>query len=119
MTDSQGRTYVTDGNNGRIAVWDKNQQFLFNFAFGTADGAVSLPRGLFIDRHDRLHVVDAVGQSIRVYDVSGPEPAYLFSFGDVGAGDGLFNYPADITVDDSGRLYIADRDNNRVQVWSY
>jgi DNA-binding beta-propeller fold protein YncE len=119
MTDSQGRTYVTDGNNGRIAVWDKNQQFLFNFAFGTADGAVSLPRGLFIDRHDRLHVVDAVGQSIRVYDVSGPEPAYLFSFGDVGADDGLFNYPADIAVDDSGRLYIADRDNNRVQVWSY
>jgi DNA-binding beta-propeller fold protein YncE len=119
MTDSQGRIYVADGNNGRIAVWDKNQKFLFNFAFGSADGAVSLPRGLFIDPRDRLHVVDAVGQSIRVYDVSGAEPAYQFSFGDVGAGDGLFNYPSDIAVDDSGRLYIADRDNNRVQVWSY
>jgi sugar lactone lactonase YvrE len=119
MTDSRGRIYVADGNNGRISVWDKDENFLFNFAFGTADGAVNLPRGLFIDQRDRLHVVDAVGQCIRVYDVSGSEPAYLFSFGDVGAGDGLFSYPADIAVDGTGRLYIVDRDNNRVQVWSY
>ena len=119
MTDSQGRVYVADGNNGRIAVWDKNKKFLFNFASGTADGALNLPHGLFIDQRDRLHVVDTVGQSVRVYDVSGPEPAYLFSFGDEGNGDGLFNYPTDIALDDSGRLYIADRENNRVQVWSY
>ena len=40
-------------------------------------------------------------------------------FGDFGAGDGQFSYPNDIAIDASGRLYIADRENNRVQVWSY
>jgi len=119
MTDSQGRIYVADGNNGRIAVWSKDNKFLYNFAFGTAEGALNLPHGLFIDARDRLHVVDVVGQSVRVYDVSGTEPVYLFSFGDIGEGDGLFNYPEDIAVDDGGRLYVADRENSRVQVWSY
>jgi len=72
-----------------------------------------------MDERDRLHVVDAVGQNIKVYDVSGPEPVFLFTFGDWGLDDGLFNYPNDIVLDQNGRLYIADRENNRVQVWSY
>ena len=119
MADSQGRIYVSDGNNGRITVWDKTGSFLFNFGGGAGDGSLNLPRGIFIDSRDRLHIVDAVGQKVHVYDVSGSEPAFLFSFGDFGADDGLFNYPNDIAIDTSGRLYIADRENNRVQVWSY
>ena len=118
-TDSQGRIYVSDGNNGRIAVWDSTGNFLFNFAGSTGDGSLSLPRGLFVDAKDRLYVVDAVGQDVKVYDVSGNEPQFLHKFGDFGMDDGLFNYPNDIVIDRSGRLYIADRENNRVQVWSY
>lgn len=119
VADSQGRIYVSDGNNGRISMWDKDRRFLQSFATGGGDGSVNLPRGVFIDGRDRLHVVDAVGQSVQVYDVSGADPAYVYSFGEFGSGDGLFNYPNDIAIDSSGRLYIADRDNNRVQVWSY
>jgi hypothetical protein len=78
-----------------------------------------LPRGAAIDGRDRLHVVDAVAQAVMVYDVTGPQPKYLFGFGDWGVGDGQFNYPSDIALDSTGRLYVADRENNRVQVWSY
>lgn len=117
--DSRGRVYVSDGNNGRITVWDGTGGFLFAFGRGTGDGALNLPRGLALDGKDRLHVVDAVAQSVKVYDVAGDEPKYLFSFGDFGRDDGLFNYPNDIALDGAGRLYIADRENNRVQVWSY
>ncbi|RME44009.1 MAG: hypothetical protein D6796_12335, partial [Caldilineae bacterium] len=119
VADSRGRIYVTDGNNGRISVWDKNGEFLFHFGQGSGDGALSLPRGAFIDERDRLHVVDAVGQDVKVYDVSQDEPAFLFAFGDWGLGDGQFNYPNDIVLDSTGRLYITDRENNRIQVWSY
>lgn len=117
--DSQGRVYVSDGNNRRISVWDSEGNFQFNFGSGTGPGSLSLPRGLFIDGHDRLYVVDAVAQNIKVYDVSGSQSTFLFEFGEFGNGDGFFNYPNDITVDRSGRLYIADRENNRIQVWSY
>jgi DNA-binding beta-propeller fold protein YncE len=119
MPDSQGRIFVSDGNNARISVWDSQGNFLFNFGRGVGDGALSLPRGIFIDQKDRLFVVDSVGQNIKTYDVSGSEPEFLYAFGDFGMGDGMFNYPNDIAVDQSGRLYIVDRENNRIQVWTY
>ena len=72
-----------------------------------------------MDARDRLYVVDAVGQNVKVYDVSGPEPSFLFVFGGWGMGDGQFDYPNDIALDATGRLYVVDRENNRVQVWSY
>jgi len=117
--DSQGRMYVSDGNNRRVSVWDSDGNFQFNFGSGIGPGSLSLPRGMIIDWHDRLYVVDAVAQNIKVYDVSGVQPTFLFEFGEFGKGDGLFNYPNDIAVDSSGRLYIADRENNRIEVWSY
>ena len=119
VSDSRGQIYVTDGNNGRISVWDDQGGFLFHFGQGAGEGGLNLPRGAAIDARDRLHVVDAVGQNVKVYDVSEPEPSFLFAFGDWGLGDGQFNYPNDIALDATGRLYIADRENNRIQVWSY
>jgi sugar lactone lactonase YvrE len=119
VTDIQGRVYVSDGNNRRISVWDSQGNFLFNFGNGTDKTGLSLPRGLWVDDRDRLYVVDAVGQNVKVYDVSQAEPVFLFVFGDFGQEDGQFNYPNDIAVDDTGRVYIVDRENNRIQVWSY
>ena len=119
VTDSQGRMHVTDSNNGRISVWSERGEYLYSFGQGAGDGALSLPRGAAIDRRDRLHVVDTVEQNVKVYDVSGLEPRFLFAFGEWGDGDGRFNYPNDIALDATGRLYVADRENNLIQVWSY
>ncbi|MCP4540193.1 MAG: hypothetical protein GY832_23895 [Chloroflexi bacterium] len=120
VADSQGQIYVSDGNNGRVSAWDSRGNFLFHFGQGSGDGALSLPRGAIVDARDRLYVIDAVGQNVKVYDVSESEPNFLFAFGDWGGGDGQFNYPNDIAFDaTTGRLYITDRENNRVQVWLY
>jgi DNA-binding beta-propeller fold protein YncE len=119
VIDSQGRFFVTDGNNGRVTVWDREGNFLFYFGRGTGEGAISLPRGAYVDERDRLYVVDAVSQQVKVYDVSGEEVGFLFAFGEWGLDDGQFNYPNDIALDETGRLYIADRENSRIQVWSY
>lgn len=119
VVDSLGRFHVVDGNNSRISVWAPDGKFLFNFGFGIGSGALNLPRGVAIDEHDRLYVADAVGQSVKVYNVSGDEVTYLFSFGDFGIGNGLFNYPNDIVLGPDGRIYVADRENDRVQVWLY
>ena len=120
VSDSQGRIYVTDGNNGRVSVWDSAGRFLFHLGQGVGDGALNLPRGAAIDTSDRLYVVDAVGQNVKVYDVSEAEASFLFTFGDWGASNGQFNYPNDIAIDNvTGRLYVTDRENHRVQVWLY
>jgi DNA-binding beta-propeller fold protein YncE len=119
MVDSQGRLYVVDGNNGRISVWSAEGAALYEFGKGVGDSALGLPRGLWIDGKDRLHLVDAVRQSVKVFDVSGDGPKFLASLGSFGVGKGKFNYPNDVTVDESGRMYVADRENDRVQIWSY
>ena len=119
VADSQGRVYVTDGNNGRVSIWDSGGNHLGIFGTGSGDGGLSLPRGAAINDRDRLHVVDAVGQDVKVYDVSGDTPEFLFTFGGIGIEDGQFSFPNDIAIDETGRLYITDRENGRIQVWSY
>jgi DNA-binding beta-propeller fold protein YncE len=119
VKDSKGNFYVSDGNNGRISLWNSDLTYKTFFGFGSSDSSFNLPRGMWIDRKDHLLVADAVGQTIRVFDVSGTTPVFLYNFGDFGISDGELNYPTDICMDNGGRLYIADRENNRVQIWLY
>ena len=82
----------------------------------TPGNRLSMVRGIAVDRNGRLYVVDTIIGVVRVFDKNG---GYLFSFGQPGSGDGEFVYPVGIHIDDSGRIYIADWGNNRVQVWGY
>jgi DNA-binding beta-propeller fold protein YncE len=113
IRDRQGRIYVSDSVNERIAIFSKDGKFQYEI------GGMSLPRGMAIDEDQKLYVADAIGQTIGVFDVSGDKAKPLFTFGDFGVGDGQFNYPNDIALDRTGRLYIADRASDRVQVWAY
>jgi tripartite motif-containing protein 71 len=119
VKSSLGDYYVSDGNNARISVWSSEGKYKSFFGFGATEGTLNLPRGIWMDNIDRLHVADSVGQQIRVYDVASEQPSFSFNIGDFGSEDGMFNYPGDIIIDGTSRLYVADRKNNRVQVWSY
>jgi sugar lactone lactonase YvrE len=119
VTDSKGNYYVSDGNNGRISVWAPDRTYKSFFGLGSGDTALNLPHGIWMDDRDRLHVVDTVGQVVRVYDVAGEDVTFLYGFGDFGADEAQFNFPNDIALDGTGRLYVADRENNRIQVWLY
>jgi len=118
MPDTRGRVYVSDGNNGRISVWNTGGQYQFQMGKGVGDGALALPRGIWLDGKNRLYIADAVEHDVKVFDVSGDEPTFLTTFGSFGVQSNNFNYPMDIALDDNGRIYVADRENNRVQVWS-
>ena len=113
VRDEAGNFYVSDGNNGRLQVLDPEGNFLY------ALRGLNLPRGLAIDTEKRLFLVDAVAHQVRVYSLASQPILSLYEFGDIGLGDGEFRYPNDIAVDVTGRLYITDRENNRIQVWSY
>jgi len=119
VRDSKGNYYVSDGNNGRISAWSAERIYKSYFGFGSSDQTLNLPRGAWMDNKDHLHIADAVGSAIRVYDVSGSDPAFLYNFGEFGVSEGYLNFPVDITLDSTGRVYIADRENNRIDIWSY
>lgn len=46
-----------------------------------------------------------------------PDGKYLFSWGESGTGEGEFNLPHNITTDKDGWVYVADRENQRIQIF--
>lgn len=119
--DGHGNVYVTDSNNGRLVVFDPAGQMIATVTRGVGEGDLGLPRGVTVDG-DRLYVVDTSNHTVRMYRVSEAEaasPKYLESFGEEGTLDGRFEFPNGIAADSRARLYVTDRENNRVQVWTY
>ena len=63
-----------------------------------------------------IYVADGYGNS-RVHKFTA-DGKHLLSWGTPGIGPIQFNVPHSVCVDKSGRVYVADRDNNRVQVFN-
>jgi len=125
--DSQGRIYVADSNNGRMQAFDKDGKFLFKISRGMSPSDLSIPRGIAVDSENRLLIADTSRGAVQAYGISesagsDPQNAPLQFLGAFSAsvGDGVFfQFPNGLALDGQGRIYIADRANNRVQIWKY
>ena len=62
-----------------------------------------------------LYITDGYGNA-RVHKYS-TEGEHLFSWGDYGTDPGQFNLPHSVCTDTQGRVYIADRENHRIQIF--
>jgi DNA-binding beta-propeller fold protein YncE len=119
--DDEGDTYVADSNDGRLGIFTPAGKLVSSIQRGVGDGDLGLPRGVALDG-GKLYVVDTTSHTVKVYDLPGKVnevPSYVGSFGVEGIGDGQFQYPNGIAIDGDGRIYVTDRQNNRVQIWAY
>lgn len=107
----KNRIYVSDGNNGRVQVFSKSGKFLSKFLVG------SLPRGIALDQDSRLFVIDNLEHQVKVFQAPGGR--FLFPFGAMGKTRGQILFPSSIALDGKSRIYVSDKDNNRVLLWSY
>jgi DNA-binding beta-propeller fold protein YncE len=76
----------------------------------------NLPTNLAIAPSGELYVTDGYGNA-RVHKFSA-DGKLLFSWGAPGDAPGQFNLPHGIAIDRLGRVYVADRENSRIQVFS-
>jgi DNA-binding beta-propeller fold protein YncE len=123
--DADGRIFVADGNNGRMQAFDAEGNYLFMISRGMSPGDLSMPRGIAVDSENRLFIADTSRGQVQVYRLSGADSAaeaplkYLGAFnGDVGSGV-AFQFPNGLALDGEGEVWVTDRANGRVQVWSY
>jgi DNA-binding beta-propeller fold protein YncE len=74
------------------------------------------PTNLAVSPEGDLYVSDGYGNA-RVHKFS-PDGRLLFSWGEPGDGPGQFHLPHGIAVDRHGTVYVADRENSRVQLFT-
>lgn len=115
--DNKGKVFVSDSNNYRVQVFDEKSRSgkIFSAASQGQKTFGSLARGIAVDEKGLVWVVDVFGHKIRVFAQDGAE---LVGFGQFGQGDGDFNFPNGIAVKNN-RIYVADRENNRISVFGY
>jgi DNA-binding beta-propeller fold protein YncE len=76
----------------------------------------NLPTNLALSPDGGMYVPDGYGNA-RVHKFSG-EGRLLFSWGEAGSGPGQFHLPHGIALDREGTVYVADRENSRVQLFT-
>ncbi len=96
-----GRVFISDTVNRRVAVLDFPQQRYYEI--GTQGvGRLAKPLGLTTDAQGRLYVVDGTAKRVQVYDLEG---THLTS---IGTGEILLR-PSGIAVNpDGSRIYVVD-----------
>ncbi len=117
VVDDDGFIYVADTWNHRIQKFSPDFEFIIAWGVpGTDPGSDSSqlygPRDLVIAGDGTIWVADTGNKRLVNFSLNGE---LLGSYGQDGAGLGDFSEPVGLAVDLSGRLYVADTWNGRVQ----
>ena len=74
------------------------------------------PTNVALSPENEIYVTDGYGNA-RVHKLA-PDGRLLCSWGEPGTGPGQFRVPHGIAVDRTGVVYVADRENSRIQLFS-
>ncbi|WJW76622.1 hypothetical protein QVG61_05900 [Thiohalobacter sp. IOR34] len=89
--------YVSDSGNFRVQKFTLEGKYIRTYGgIGDAVGHFARPKGIAVDRRERLYVVDAAFENVQIFDKDGTP---LLFFGEAGDKTGNINLPADIYID--------------------
>ena len=109
---AKGEIYITDSALARIYVLQPGTDMASTLGLKITPDQ---PTNITIDqKSQRLYVVDSARHHIKVYDHSG---SLIKTIGQRGTGDGEFNFPSMIWLDQKGHLLVSDALNFRVQIF--
>ena len=108
----KGNVFVTSAfDDDCILVYDSNGKK--KTTIGSGELEFEHPLGITING-EIVYVAECGGHGIHVLTTGGE---CLGTFGEHGSGIGQFNSPCDIQISPEGKVYVADRDNSRIQVF--
>ncbi len=115
--DKENNVWVTDVGLHQILKFSHEGKLLLKLGVAKIPGNDSehfnLPTDVAVADDGSFYVSDGYGNS-RVVKFS-KEGKYLFEWGKKGRQPGEFNIPHSIDLDSQGNVYVADRENNRIQ----
>ncbi|BBH22131.1 hypothetical protein Back11_34760 [Paenibacillus baekrokdamisoli] len=119
--DGKGNVYVTDTDNHRIQKLDAADGTWSEWGYqatiaGQGLGEFSSPTGVAMDSQGNLYVTEYDNHRIQKLDMlTGKWRGWGKIGGGSGSGTGEFLNPTGTAVDSKGNVYVADRDNHRIQ----
>ncbi|MDZ4773383.1 MAG: NHL repeat-containing protein [Planctomycetota bacterium] len=109
-----GRVVVADTLNHRVHVFALDGSAIAAFGrFGAGEGQLNHPNDAAVDASGAIFVADTGNDRIVKFAADG---TFERAFGGRGVFPGLFRNPTGLDVH-GDRLYVADRDNHRIQVF--
>jgi hypothetical protein len=115
-TDPGGNVYFAETQNSKIRKYSPRKDSLFAFSARRSDSTgLNWAVGMVLKDSTTLYVADGYNHCVKAFDRQGN---LLLRFGSFGQEPGQFKQPCGIALDHKGRLFVVDRLNHRVQVFS-
>ena len=123
------RIYVADTRNHRIQIFNGDTSPMSYIATlgprppylvrGTSNTEFNFPNGVAVSTDNFIYIADTNNHRVQVFD--GATLTYIATIGTTGSpgsSNTQFNFPVSVAVSPDGkRIYVADRDNNRIQMF--
>jgi tripartite motif-containing protein 71 len=121
--DSKGNFFVTERGNERIQKFDSNWNPILSWGSkGSYNNQFCHLEHLALDKHDNVYVTDpqsdpgcSMHARVLKFDSNGE---FLAKFGSDGAGAGQLEDPEHLALDTNGDVYVSDRKNSKILVFS-
>jgi sugar lactone lactonase YvrE len=112
--DSGGTIYVIDAVTATVFAADSSATAFRPLSKSLKD-MISFPTYVAADNRGKLYVVDQHGNAVVRLGVDGAFQGRELA---MGWSDGTVYYPAQVCINSEGDVFVADRDNNRVQIFA-
>jgi DNA-binding beta-propeller fold protein YncE len=117
--DKDDNVWVTDNGDHQVMKFTNTGRLLMTLGIkgkaATDEKTFNRPTDIAFAKNGDFYVSDGYGNS-RVVKFS-RDGKYLFAWGKRGTGPGEFNTPHSVAVDSKDRVYVSDRENNRIQIF--
>lgn len=112
--DQKGTVLLIDSINSRVFAAQKGAN-AFAPLGASMEEYLSFPVSLTTDGRGTIYIADANGAAIGIMAQDG---SFLGKQLTMGWTEGLLYYPSQVCINERGELFVADRDNSRVQVFT-
>lgn len=109
-----GGVFLLDSVGAKVYAWDE-QNGKFGALTGEMREYMDFPSNFIVDGKGNFYIVDHNAGGVVILGRDGSYQGRQLS---MGWNEGLLRYPTQICANSKGEVFIADRSNNRVQVFS-
>lgn len=118
FVDHHFNIFIPDTDNHRVMKWSRGSNKGIIVSKDSSSLQLSAPHAVVVDEHETIYIVDHDLHRVIRWFKGAQSGELLFGNHEFGDQANQFEFPIDIDFDREGNLYITDRNNHRIQMFS-